>query len=95
MGFVQIIKMTTDDYDGVDAAHEKWLAATEGERTVTRELVCEDRDNPGTYWVIVEFPSYEAAMKNNDLAATATISQEMGALASSMEFINLDVKRQD
>ncbi len=96
MGFVQIIKMVTSDFDGIEAAHEKWLAATEGERTVSRELVCQNRDQPGEYWVIVEFPSHEAADRNNDLAATAEISQTMGALSDGgMEFINLDVLRQD
>ena len=96
MGFVQIIKMVTSDFDGLEAAHEKWLAATEGRRTVTRELVCQNRDKPGEYWIIVEFPSHEDALRNNDLPATAEIALEMGTLANeAMEFINLDVIRQD
>ena len=33
-------------------------------------LVCTDRDNEGTIVTVVEFPSYEAAMKNNDDPAT-------------------------
>jgi hypothetical protein len=96
MGFVQIIKATTSKMAEMEAAHEEWLKATEGQRTVTRELICENRDKPGEYWIIVEFPSYEDAMKNNDLPATQTIAEKMTALVDGPpEFINLDVTRQD
>ena len=70
MGFVQIIEVTTSRYDELEALHEQWLADTEGVRTVTAERVCRDRDRPDTYLVIVEFPSHEAALANNELAAT-------------------------
>lgn len=96
MGFVQIIKATTSKMAEMEAAHEEWLKATEGQRTVTRELICENRDKPGEYWIIVEFPSYEDAMKNNDLPATQTIAEKMTTLVDGPpEFINLDVTRQD
>ena len=96
MGFVQIIKLTTDRLDDLEAAHDDWLAATEGQRTVTREMVCENRDRPGEYWMIVEFPDHEAAMKNNDLPATNEISGRLAALATGApEFVNLDLIRTD
>ena len=62
MGFVQIIKMTSSKFDELEAAHAEWLRDTEGQRTVTRELVCANRDKPGEYWIVVEFPSYDDAV---------------------------------
>lgn len=96
MQFAQVIKIRTSRFDEVEAAHEQWLRATAGTRTATRELVCENRDVPGEYWVIVEFPSWDDALRNNDLPATAEISQAIGALAEGpVEFVNLDVRRVD
>jgi hypothetical protein len=96
MGFVQVIKMKTTKFDEVEAAHEAWLKETDGQRTVSRELVCENRDSSGEYWIIVEFPSYEDAMRNNDLPATARISEKMMALCDGLpEFVNLNLIRQD
>jgi hypothetical protein len=90
--FVQIIEMTTSRYDEMQQAEDDWLAATEGARTVTRQLSGQDRDNPGRYVTIVEFPSYEAAMKNNDLPATQQISEAMMKLCDGPPtFRNLDV----
>ena len=94
MGFVQIIKLTTDRFAELEAAHEQWLAATEGQRTTTREVICTDRDNPNQYWIIVEFPDYDAAMRNSELPATQEIAAKMAALCTDApQFINLDVVR--
>jgi quinol monooxygenase YgiN len=96
MAFVQIMEVQASDYDAIEKLHEEWLAATEGERTVRRELVCQDRDRPGTYVIVVEFDSYEEAMKNSELPATAKIAEGMAALAKEPPtFRNLDVVRQD
>ena len=96
MKFVQIMKVTTSRFSEMEAAHEEWLKATEGQRTVTSEIITENRDKPGEYWIIVEFPSYEDAMRNNDLPATAQIAEKMAALCDApTEFFNLDVHRID
>ena len=72
------------------------MATSSLTRTVTREMVCENRDRPGEYWMIVEFPDHEAAMKNNDLPATNEISGRLAALATGApEFVNLDLIRTD
>ncbi len=43
---------------------------------------------------IVEFPSYEAAMANSELAETALFSQKPAVLCDGpMVFRNLDVRR--
>ena len=96
MGFVQIIKLRSDRFDDLEAAHDEWRAATEGQRTVVREMLCQDRDDPGTYWMIVEFPDHAAAERNNDLEATGRIAQRLADVASSgPEFVNLDLLRVD
>lgn len=96
MGFVQILEIQTSNYEELEALHEQWLADTEGTRTVVSERICRDRDQPDTYLVIVEFPSYEEAMKNNDLPATSTIAAGMAALADQPPtFRNLDLIRSD
>ena len=43
---------------------------------------------------VVEFPSYEAAQANNDLAATGEFAGKIAALAQSQAFRNLDVIRE-
>jgi quinol monooxygenase YgiN len=96
MGYVQIIEFKTTRFDEFEALHEKWLAETAGERTTLSEHICRDRDEPDTYVLIVEFPSYEEAMKNNDLPATARIAEGMAALADApLTFRNLDLIRVD
>ena len=55
MGFVQIIEIKTSRFADLEALHERYLADTEGTRTVVSERICHDRDNPGTYVIIVEF----------------------------------------
>ena len=52
-----------------------------------------DRDRPNTYVNIVEFPSYDDAMKNSEAPATKALSEKMMKLADGPPtFRNLDVK---
>ncbi len=96
MSYFQLIEVETSRYEDMERLHEAWLAETEGVRTSVQEWVCEDRDRPGTYLVIVEFPSVDAAAVNNDLAATAKIARGLAELASSPPtFRNLDMLRHD
>jgi quinol monooxygenase YgiN len=96
MGFVQIIRASTSRIEELEAAHDDWRRATEGERTTTRELTCVNRDVPGEYWIVVEFPDHDAAMRNNELPATKAIAEKMWALCDRPpEFIDLDVRRLD
>ena len=91
MGFVQIIEMTTTEIDQIQKLDDEWQAASEGKRTATRAMVVKDRDKPDTYLVIVEFPSYEAAMANNDLPETAKFAEQISALCKDQSFRNLDL----
>ncbi|MGH9048817.1 MAG: hypothetical protein ACRDY4_03710 [Acidimicrobiia bacterium] len=92
--FVQVIEYQTSKFDEMQKATDAYRAATEGRRTVGRVVVGADRDRPGTYLTIAEFPSYEEAMRNNDLPETAELAGKMQALADGPPtFRNLDVEQ--
>lgn len=96
MKFVQIIEFKTSNLDAMLELDAKWTKATEGKRTATSLLKTLDRDKPETYLWIIEFPSYEEALRNNDLPATQEISQEMMKLADGEpRFRNLDVMEEE
>jgi len=91
MKFLQIMEFRTSHMDEIDALMQQWLAATDGRRTLSRELQAHDRDRPGTYVMVAEFPSYEDAQRNNELPETAEIAQKVEALADGpVAFRNLD-----
>jgi quinol monooxygenase YgiN len=95
-GFVQIIQYKTSKFGDMMKVADKFREQTAGQRTVARVMVCRDRDNAGQFMTIAEFPSYEAAMKNNDLPATQELSGQMMKLADGPPtFYNLDLERVD
>ncbi|WP_424891502.1 ester cyclase [Streptomyces sp. XH2] len=96
MTFVQIIDCRTSRYDDMNRLMDDWVAATEGKRTATHSIVGKDRAQDGHYVEIVEFPSYEDAMRNSQLPETDRIFAEMVALCDGMpSFTNLDVLRDE
>jgi quinol monooxygenase YgiN len=93
-GFVQIIQYRTSKFDEMQKLIDKFREQTEGRRTSIRGMACRDRDNPGQFFNIIEFPSYEAAMKNNELPETAAVAEAMQKLADGPPtFYNLDLER--
>lgn len=91
-GFVQVIEFRTDDIERVRAVEDEWAAATEGRRTTIRAVLGADRDEPGRYVVMAEFPSADAAKVNDGLAATEHFAEQMGKLVTQgPTFRNLDV----
>jgi len=96
MAFVQIRTYSTSDRAAFDEVEREWLEDTEGVRTVHRRVLLEDRDSPGRYVELMFFDSYEDAMHNSMLPATATISGRAAALtADGFEFQNLHVRRDE
>jgi hypothetical protein len=92
MGFVQIIEFRTSKIDEMQKVGDQWEKAAGTARQAQRRVLCEDRDNPGRYFNIVFFDSYEAAMENSNLPATQEFSQKMMALGDGPPtFFNLDV----
>lgn len=93
-GFVQIIEYRTSKPDEVAALMEDFRAKREAEGdgpAPTRGLTCADRDEPGRYFAIVEFESYEAAMENSRRPDTTEMSAKMMELCDGPgAFYNLD-----
>jgi quinol monooxygenase YgiN len=96
VSFIQIIEYRTSRIDEIVALMDEWLAQTEGKRTATRSTQAQDRENPGAYVQIVEFPSYEAAMENSDRPETGEFAAKMAALCDGPPtFRNFDVTRSE
>src|SRR5579862_744217 len=92
MKFVQTIEFTTTRIEEVMALDKKWEEATAGKRTATGMRITKDRDRPNTYLWVIEFPSADAAAKNNDLPETAEIAEQMAKLCDGEPiFRNLDL----
>jgi hypothetical protein len=91
MGFVQIIDFRADDVDALKKANGEWRAATEGKRTLRRELVIQDRNDPTHYQVLAFFDSYESAMENSALPETQAGAEQFAALTRDLSFGDFDV----
>jgi len=96
MRFIQVIEFKTSDLAEFNAALDGWMSATEGIRSAERGTLTADRDRPGTYVQIVEFPSYEAAMANSDDVHTREFASRLQELCDEgPTFRNLDIVRVD
>jgi hypothetical protein len=90
-GFIQIIESKTSKLDEMMAFNEEWRRRYP-DMGPGRVMVCADRDNEGTIVTVVEFPSYEAAMKNNEDPATTEFAERMQSLSDGPPtFRNLDL----
>jgi len=95
MKFVQIIEFQTSRIDEMLALDAQWQAATTGKRSATAVSITEDRDRPNFYVWMIEFPSYEDAMRNSALPETQDFAKRLMALADGPPtFRNLDVVEQ-
>ncbi|MFI1969559.1 ester cyclase [Streptomyces cinnamoneus] len=96
MTFLQVIDCKTSRFDDMDRLMDDWVTATEGKRTATHSIVGRDRSAGDHYVEIIEFPSYEEAMKNSNLPETNRIFEEMVALCDGLpSFTDLDVVRDE
>jgi hypothetical protein len=92
VAFVQIIEFSVENIDDVKALDQEWLAATEGKRTVRRQLIGADRDQPGHYVAILEFDSADDAAANADLPETLSYGERFFDLCTTaVHAWNLDV----
>ena len=91
-GFVQIMEFTSSNVDEVNALARQ-LQAEQGPKLLARRyILTEDRDRRGHYHAIVEFESYEDAMKNSQDAMTGKYAAKMtDLLGGPPAFHNLDV----
>jgi len=92
MGFVQIIEFRTSRIDEMRAVADEWDARPKTPSDPSRVVLCADRDDPGRYFSIVFFDSYEQAMENSNRPETDEMAQRMMALGDGPPtFYNLDV----
>ena len=90
--FIQFVEFETTDIDAVVAALERYRDEHPGALKASISTTVEDRDRPGTYLSIVEFPSYEAAMEQQEHPANSEFSATVAKLMSGPpRFRNLDV----
>jgi hypothetical protein len=95
-GFVQIMEIKSSRFDELDALLTKMRAERGDTLLSTRSIIAADRERAGYYFAIIEFNSYEEAMKNSNDPATSEFAREMGALLDGPpKFYNLDVLRSD
>jgi len=92
MGFVQIIEFHTSKADEAAKLDAEWEKTTAGKRTALKATHCVDRKDASRHFVIVEFASYEDAMKNSELPETAAMSEKMAKICDGPPtFYDLDV----
>jgi hypothetical protein len=92
MSFVQIIDFKTKQMDEVRAIGDEWEKSTEGKRTLRRQIVARDRNDPDRVLIFAFFDSYESAMENSALPETDELSGRMAKLMSAPPvFHDLDV----
>ncbi|EFE67614.1 MULTISPECIES: ester cyclase [Streptomyces] len=94
MTFVQLIDCRTNRFEEMDRLMDQWVEQTRGRRTATHTVVGKDRSDAEHVVEIVEFPSYEEAVRNSQLPETDRIFREMVALCDGTPtFTDLDVVR--
>lgn len=92
MSFVQLIDCRTTRYTEMQALDTDWESATAGKRTLRRQVVTRDRQDPDRYGVFCFFDSYAAAMENSNLAETTAGAEAYAALMDGPPtFADLDV----
>ncbi len=92
MTFIQIVSFRCSDLPALRDIEDEWLAATDGRRTLVRETVLVDRNDPIHFMTINEFESYEAAMRNSALPETDAMARKVaGLLIGEPTYYDLDV----
>lgn len=90
--FIQVIDFTTTRPDDVRELAQRWGADASDNGTATRVYLCRDRDDASRMQMIVEFPSYDEAMRNSGRDETDQFFREFSALCDGEPaFRNLDV----
>jgi predicted outer membrane protein len=92
-GFMQIMEIETSRIDEVEAFAKKMQEERGDALLASKATITQDRDRAGHYFIIVEFDSYEQAMKNSNDPVTSRYAEQMGALLDGPpRFYNLDVR---
>ncbi|WP_329278421.1 hypothetical protein [Streptomyces sp. NBC_01451] len=92
--FVQIIDIETDRMEEMRALVEetdKRLAGRAG--GPTHRLVLQDRNQPNRFLVMIEFESYDEAMRNSDDPETSRMAEQLASMCTRPpSFTDCDVR---
>ncbi|CAL9638922.1 hypothetical protein ABZ519_13345 [Streptomyces collinus] len=93
MKFVQIIDFETDRLEEmqqlIEEAGQRSAGRTGGP---TRSMLLKDRDRPNRYLALIEFASFEEAMRNSDDPETSRMAERLDALSlNERVFTNCDL----
>lgn len=92
MAFVQIMEIHTSKFDEISDLDRQWRKATEGKRTLRREVVAKDRNDPTRYVVLAFFDDFGSAMENSNLPETQEFAGRFNDFTDQpVRFSDLDV----
>ena len=92
MAFIQIVEFRSSKIDEMRSLEDEWSERAGTDTSARRTLLCADRDDPGHYFTVVFFDSYESAMQNSEHPLTREFAGRMSSLADGpASFRNLDV----
>ncbi|CAM5690061.1 hypothetical protein [Streptomyces coeruleorubidus] len=81
MKFVQIIDFETERLDEMEQIFEEAGRRFAGRSGGPRQrMLLKDRDNPLRYLALIEFDSFEEAMRNSNDPETSRMAERVGAL---------------
>ena len=97
MKFVQMIEFHTSRIDEFNALMDEWTSSVDGQADLpVRVMECADRDKPGSFIQVVEFASYESAMRNSAKPETGEFAARLAKLCEGeASFRNLDLTREE
>ncbi|MEU5089535.1 ester cyclase [Streptomyces sp. NPDC021356] len=96
MTFVQLIECRTSRLDEMNRLLDTWVEQAGGKRAATHTLVGKDRSDGAHIVEMVEFPSYEEAMRNPNLPETDAVFRGLVALCDELPvFTDLEVVRDE
>ncbi|MFF5208476.1 hypothetical protein [Streptosporangium sp. NPDC000396] len=96
MSFIQVVEFDTTHEQDVQRLMDEWRDSTQGEHTATHTTLTRDRTRPGHYVAIVQFPSYEEAMRNSNMPQTDDLAHRMRDLCGGPpRYMDLDVIRDE
>ena len=92
-GFIQIMEFETSHIDELEALMKTFQKERGDALLATKATITEDRTRPGHFLVIVEFDSYEEAMRNSNDPVTSEYAEKVAAMLEGPQiFHDLDVR---
>ncbi|MEV1084543.1 hypothetical protein OG828_36855 [Streptomyces sp. NBC_00457] len=93
MKFVQIIGFETERLEEMEQQLQEFAQRNAGKAGgPTHRMLLKDRDNPRRYLAVLEFDSYDDAMRNSEDPETAKLAEQLGALSiGERTYTNCDV----